>query len=712
MKKSAYSYRRLLLPVGLGIGLLFIPLLGDFHIESAILVSLTGCFWAGIRACKKKDAKKDFYDALHIAGYLFLVGLPLLIHALASGCFSIHGLAYWLLFPLPSIYFGYSIGRLLRIWEVPFRRSIAVIILLAVGIGIFLFEFFNFPQVYFFNHVWGGWPGPIYDEVIKVNGATVFFRMLTVLWALFLWHLPTIKKDPFSKWIVAFSAMSLLLGYMQLPNFGVITPRSYIRRVLGGHQSIKHFELYYDRPLYSKHEISLLAEEHEFYYRQIAQKLNLSTRDTTDKIESYLYGHAWQKKKLVGAKFTSYVPVWLSQDQLHIAKQQLDGSLEHELVHVMAKRFGNQLFHASWSMGLTEGLAVAIAGGSSATSTIDQIVASEKPYPSAKQLRHAFSVWGFYGGRSGVNYTTSGSFVRYLLNNYPIADFKHAYRTGNIAEAYPVGWETLTRGWHQHLDSVTVDSVDKKIAGQIFSIPSLFEQECPHVISDFAQSWDDYHFYQANRDSSQALKALDRAVAEADSLPPIKAEWSYQHLIAGQPKVVRTAAALKDTTVDLQLLYADAFAMNNDWRQAESHIKKAQLLFARHPDSLQAPALATRMDRRQWKIYRQMTYQNILPDSATFRAAYYRTKIRSLKKAIKREQWAKLTMYSQQLLQIPLHRRYFDDYQTLIHQLAFLGNYAEAQNWINKVAGLPLRRRYHERLSQEQKWLVFLKSQK
>lgn len=710
MKNRVYSYRNLLLPIFLGVLLLFVPLLGDFHIESAILVSLIGCFWAGIRACKSAPKEHDFFVALRIAGYLFLVGLPLLIHALLTGCFSIHGLAYWLLFPLPSIYFGYAIGRLFRMWDVLFRQTITVAILLAVGIGIFLYEFLTYPQVYFFNHVWGGWPGPIYDEVIKVNEATVFFRMLTVLWAVFLWHLPTIKADKFSKWIVAFSAFSLLLGYTQLTNFGVISPRSCIQKVLGGHMSTKHFELYYDHRLYDKYEIQLLAKEHEFYYQQISQKLNLSNRDSTDKIESYLYGHPWQKKRLVGAKFTSYVPVWLDQDQLHIAKQQLDGSLEHELVHVMAKQFGNRLFHASWSTGLIEGLAVAIEGGSSSTSTIDQIVVSEKPYPSAKELQQAFSPLGFYSGRSGVNYITSGSFVHYLLSNYPVADFKKAYKSGDIPQAYLTGWDTLTKGWYQHLNTVTVDSVDKKIASRIFGIKSLFEQPCPHVISNFAQAWDDYHFYQADRDSAKALHALDRAVALADSLPPIKAEWSYRHLLADDAKTVRQAATYQDTTVDLQLLYADAYAMDDNLLQAKDHIAKAQRLYASHPDSLKAPALATRMDSTQWQIYRQMTYRDELPDSSVFRKAYYRTKIRSLKKAIDREKWVSVELYSRLLLKIPVHERYFDEYQDLIHQLAFLRKYTITQDWINKIATLPLRSRYRERLQDEQKWLNFIKS--
>ncbi|MDZ7680912.1 MAG: hypothetical protein U5J63_04160 [Fodinibius sp.] len=431
----------LLVPIVLGIALLVIPLVGDFHIESALLVSLVGCFWAGIRACDSPRSRGDFWDALQVVGYLFLVGLPLLINALLTGCFSIHGLAFWLIFPLPSVYFGYALGRLFRLWDLPYRRILVVAILLVVAVGIFLVELLTFPQVYFFNHVWGGWPGPIYDEVVEVNGSAVFFRSLTLLWALFFWQIPEMGRDRFAKWIVGFAAVAIAFSYMQLPGLGVISPRAYLQQVLGGTQTTEHFEIYYDTNHYSDYEVQLLARKHEFYYRQIANQLELPPRDSTNKIESYLYAHPWQKKELVGAKFTSYVPVWLRQDQLHIAKQQIDHSLKHELVHVMAKQFGNELFNASWSIGLIEGLAVAIDGGSSKTSTIDQIVVSEKPYPNAEQLQQSFSPLGFYGGRSGVNYVTSGSFVKFLMERYRIRDLKEAYRTGNIADSYPQDWQ-------------------------------------------------------------------------------------------------------------------------------------------------------------------------------------------------------------------------------------------------------------------------------
>ena len=410
----------------------------------------------------------------------------------------------------------------------------------------------------------------------------------------------------------------------------------------------------------------------------------------------------------MGAKFTSYVPIWLSQDQLHIAKQQLGSSLKHELVHVLAKQFGNKLFNGSWSIGLIEGLAVAIDGGHSPSTTIDQIVVSEKPYPTAKELRHAFSFWGFYGGRSAVNYTTSGSFVQYLLNNYPVKNIKKAYREGSIKEGYRQDWQELTEGWYNHLSEIKTDSVDKQTAARLFSIPSLLEQECPHIMSSFASAMDDYQRSRARRDTSKALGALGRALIVSDSLPSVKTEWSYWHLIAGNPLRVQQAATRQDTTIDLQLLYADAFMVTGDSLQAQQYLEKAQELFARQPDSLRKPALETRTNPWQWRLYRQLTYRGQLPDATNYTKALYRTKVRGLRHAIERERWTIMIDYARQLLKQELSLRYFDSYLTLIHHLGFQGEKRIANHWVQKLEQKKLRNRYQERLEQEKQWLRFI----
>ncbi|MEL7833313.1 hypothetical protein [Fodinibius sp. Rm-B-1B1-1] len=701
-----YKYPKVFIPIGVGITFLFIPLMGDFHIESAILVSLVGCFWAGIRATRQ-STENDFYSALGVAGYLFWVGLPLLIKALLTGCFSIDGLAFWLLFPLPSVFFGYAIGRLIRELQWSYTKVIVTIVLLFVSVGILLIELLTYPQVYFFNHVWGGWPGPIYDEVIQIDGATVFFRGLTLLWAILLWHIPMLNREQYAKWILGLAAVAVLISYTQLAEFGVISPRPHLQQVLGGHQATPHFELYYNERLYSDYEIDLLAKEHEFYFNQISSQLALPSRDSTDKIESYLYGHPWQKKELVGAKFTSYVPVWLEQDQLHIAKQQIGNSLKHELVHVMTKQFGNW-FNASWSIGLIEGIAVAIDGGSSSTSTIDQLVVSEKPYPSAQELQQTFSFWGFYGGRSGVNYTTSGSFVRFLMKRYPIESLKEAYQTGSVEEAYQADWQTLTDEWQAVLDTVETDTIDQQVARRTFGMRSLFEKECPHIVSDLAIARDSYEFYLAERDTGQALKFLDRALVQADNALPLKTEWSYRNLVSGNHGKVQQAATAKDTTVDLQFLYADAFALTKDFEKARGHMVEGERLFEENPDSLLKPALKTRSDSLQWRIYRDLTYGDLLPNAKMFEEALYRTKIRSIRKAIDQQRWKELKSYANLLLKEPLQQKYFDDYQRLMHHLAFQGKSDLVERFMEKLLAMSLRDRYRERLQEEREWLQFL----
>lgn len=709
MNVTYKSYIPALIALLMGILALGFPLLRDFHLESAILVSVAGCYLAGWKASSRGlTAIQDIRSAMRILGYLYLFGLPLLAGTLLNGCFSVHGLGLWLLYPIPSVFFGYSVGRLCRIWNVPYARLITVAIVTVVAVGVFLAEFLHHPQVYFFNHVWGGWPGPIYDETVQLTDSLFFFRMLTTCWILLLWFLPSVTTDSLSRWVFWLSAAALVLGYTQLAEMGVITPESHLRQKLGGVRETEHFSIYYAKDSYTAREIGLIAREHEFYLDQIADKLELEKPDSTHKIHSYLYAHPWQKKQLVGAKFTSYVPVWLKQDQLHIAKQQIESSLRHELVHVLSKQFGNRLFNASWSIGLVEGIAVALAPDESISSTIDQIVASEKPYPSTGEMRTSLLPYGFYGGRSAVNYTTSGSFVKHLLREYPAEYFKEAYRTGNIEAAYGTSLADLVESWHRHLDAVPVDSLDRQIASRLFSIPSLFEQKCPRILTDFAQAWDQYHFRMAERDTSRALINLDKALHYAPDSESVKARWALLHLKAGNIDKVRQQASMEHPSAELLMLYADAYALAGDRRMAGQYLKQAARRLGPDPVKALQAALSTRTDAEQWRYYLQLTYGQRLFPPDTFAKLHYRTKIRAVEQAIRSEEKDLLIEYAELLLDEPPDMTYFNQYMAMIHWLGYYDHAEVAKNWITKLRSVPLRERHKERLNQEEQWIHYL----
>ncbi len=682
----------------------FLSLLAHYHIESAILAAMAGAFWGGWRAAGS-PAGNDVRRMIRILGLVLLAGTPLLAWDLLRGCFSVHGLGFWLVYPIPSVFFGYSLGRLFRTWELPFARGWTVAVLLAVGVGIFFVELFTLPQVYFHNHVWGGWPGPLYDEVVELDESTLYFRMLTLCWALLLWFLPGLRTDRISRGMVAGSALMLLLGYVNLADMGVATPTEHLRERLGGEHRTDHFELYFDREAYDDFEVKLRAAELEFHLSELADTLKLAGDFN---IHAYLYAHPWQKKELTGAKFTSYVPVWLTQDQLHIARDQL-GSLRHELVHVVAKRFGNRLLNASWSIGLVEGTAVALAPDPQQESTADQLVAADPPWPSAEQIKDSFSFWGFYGGRSGVNYTAGGSLAGHLLRSYPVHHFKEAYRSGDIEGAYPVTLDSLVRGWHRHLEKVEVDSSDHRRAERLFGIPSILELDCPHVASPAESARDRYQLLLAERDTLGALRALDRLAAAADSALPVMAEWSYRNLKAGRTGRVRELSALTDSLPDLQMLYADAHLLSGDTISARRHLERARELADSTDRRTLERAFRTRSDTTQWIPYLDLSYRDILPEAENYGILLTRTLVQAADRAMDLREWEDAERLGEELFRRDTEPEFRDTYLRLVHLQAFRGGVDQSRKWLARLsAGPEPGAALRERISRESRWIAFL----
>ncbi len=700
MKKSL----KYLLPLLFGSLLIPVPLLGDFHFESALIAATLGCFWGGI-ASSRLILKSDYLLTLKVLLGVYLFGLPLLLFSFFTDCLSWDGVGFWILVPFPSVFFGVSIGRFYRKLTAPFPTFLSIFTLLFISVGILIIEFLTLPQVYFFNHVWGAWPGPIYDETVRVTGSLFYFRGMTALWILILWFAPDWKKSLQTKLIVLSSIIILILAYSMMSKFRVITPRSTLQNELKEYQT-EHFDIYYSEDFFTAQEIEYWALKHEFHFDQIVTQLEVEYPQER-KIESYLYSSAWEKKELVGAKFTSYVPIWLEQDQLHIAKEHLNAVLKHELVHVISKQFGNSLFNGSWSIGLVEGLAEGIAKDASSESTLDQILSAAPPYPSTEQMKNSLSTSGFYFSAGSISYTTAGSFVSYLLEEYPVSNFKEAYPSSNFEEAYQVTFDSLVTGWRRSLPDMKIDSVDQQVSEFIFSQRSIFQKSCPHMVTPIMELWDQVRLYETNNRREKAFPIVNSLYEMAPNNLTIKEKWVQYQLRFNKYDEVINAIDSTDSIPTFSILKADAFALNNDWEKAYNQLEITWNLL---PDNISRSfkySFEMRKDTLNWSVFNSIRYQEVLspPDSLVVNLP---NQLLSIQKAIEINKLDLLKEYSKQIYSFQKNEDWFDIYELFIDRIIYLNEFTLAQNWINSISELELRPRYQERLMEQKEWLDFM----
>ncbi|MFP8489878.1 hypothetical protein ACKGJO_12385 [Gracilimonas sp. Q87] len=695
-------------PFLIGITLLPIPLLRDLHFESAMLAGTIGCFWGGILAASS-TSKQDLFNSLRILGIIYIAAIPLFVFAVISGCLTLNGIGFWIFIPVPSVFLGTATGRFLRKLKVPYPNFIVILTLLLCAVGVLLIEFFRLPQVYFYNHVWGLWPGPIYDEAVNLTDSFLLFRFITLLWIILLWVIPDWNKGLTTKLISAFVLVLLTISYLNLDGAGIISPTKSIQAELGGHHQTEHFELYYDEEFYSPDEVRYWAVHHEFNFHQIIHQLDIEWPEE-HKIESYLYAHAWQKKTITGAKFTSYVPIWLDQDQLHIAKQQLDQVLRHELVHVISKQFGNSLFNGSWSIGLIEGLSEGISGDASPLSTLHQIVAAEQPWPDADEMRSALSLTGFYGSAGAISYTTSGSFVKYLLTNYPVKYFKKAYHTANIEKAYPFSFNELINGWHGTLKNTEIDSVDQQVSEFIFAQRSLFQKDCPHSISEELKHWDKYNYLLASKDTIRAYNVLNDLYELNSENALIKAEWIRSKLELNEPGLVVEQISDSDSLLNLKVLQADALFLSKGYKQAAQYLSKYSSDITKSSAENFRFTLELRRDSTQWSFLLKQRYSDQLVGNEDYLKMNTPNKMLSLGKALDLNHFDKAHDYLSLMPDTAYKQHWFKIIEKAIHKLAFIGEYTVANNLIDNMNNLSLRARYGERLSEQLNWVSFLQN--
>ena len=487
----------------ISLGCTQVPLFDYLGFEFSALVALVLSLLAGLLTISLWQKSRGAYAGRILSftrrcALLFaaLLAVPFVIISanafFVKNCSFLHGTLLFLLIPVPAVLLAHSVALVISALFEHGRRTWFVLLWFFFLFHI-LYVTFTGPQIFAFNPVLGFFPGFTYDESLEIIDRLLLYRIGTLAFAgALLLPAVTIDRRKHAGSTTDVSArrrrgrqvamMTMLLVvaiiYIFSNKLGLSSSESFIRSELGGYVETDHFVISYPDSLLQGRRLSHVVQLHEFHFSRLARALRVSP---ARKIHTFLYASDEQKQRLVGAAGTNIAKPWLWQ--VHLNLSDVEGSLSHELTHVMAAEFGFPLLRIGVNAGLIEGLATAVERTryDEHVHRLASMVFAVAPEPDMRSL---FSFSGFIRAHPGVSYTLAGSFCRFLIDRYGLRRFKLLYRTGNFVTLYNKDLNTLLWEWRRTVRRYRLSEGDLEKAAYLFKRPSIFAKECAREVAN------------------------------------------------------------------------------------------------------------------------------------------------------------------------------------------------------------------------------------
>jgi tetratricopeptide (TPR) repeat protein len=351
------------------------------------------------------------------------------------------------------------------------------------------------PQVFAFNFFVGLFPGPLYDEALRVPAALGWFRLETVLWAAVLATCaaaifpapgPTHRRHR-SRILTTLVVLGLAIGALEASavRLGFRSSDSAVRALLGGRTETEHAEILFPIEK-APEEVERLRRDVEFRLTQLGQFFGAPPAS----VKVYVFRSGDEKQRWVGAAGTQFAKPWLSSVYLNDAPFP-HPTLKHELAHVAAGAFGSGPFRVTsrwWLipvMGVVEGVAVA-ADDPPGELTLHAWAAGMRRQGLMPDLRSLLGPAGFWTAAPARAYTAAGSFLRWLQDTRGTDRLGRLLAHGDFAGTYGRSLEALVSEWERMLDTLPLDESTVNRAFARFRTPSLFRRSCAREVAALA----------------------------------------------------------------------------------------------------------------------------------------------------------------------------------------------------------------------------------
>ncbi len=560
--------------------LLTFPLTNIFGFEfsainSMLLVLLSGIYV--IQLLKKESATvlnfKSIKINLPITGALFLL-IPAVIsvsHSIyTSSCPLKDGVLFYVILTFPSIVIGIGLGLICIVFVNHFRILSFVILYLLI-LSIPLFEFYFNPQVYFFNPIFGYYPGTIYDVAINISFKLVGYRILNLLFfgtiAAYSLFIILSKKKIHKNILFIFVLIIAVLFIYFSPMLGYSTTFNKLNSVLNEEVETPHFIIHYPSGL-DKKLTKVISLYHEYYYSKLK---GFFKYDLTRKINSYIFLNSEQKGKLFGSRNADVAKPW--QYATYITYDDYNTTLKHEMAHVFSVKFGKGIFKVAKNLNpsLIEGIAMA-ADPIYNDNTIDYMAALAYKYGFKVSLQNLYSGFNFFGQTSSLSYIYAGAFTQFLIREYGIEKFKELYADINFQKVYGRTIKQLSTDFFVKLDSINVTGKNDE-AYYYFGRKSIFYKVCPrYVASKLSNAWDEYSqkdFIKAKNMFTEILKTTNNysaLIGMASSLEKLNQRKNAIDLLQSKISDYKSSAYY----YNIEFRLADIFAASDKKVKADS----------------------------------------------------------------------------------------------------------------------------------------------
>jgi len=594
----------------LGVLLTFSPLTSVLHIDSAlvvvvVLVPLTAML--GVAWERRQTFSLPSSLAFALLGYLQVLLIIVSAHFIKGAkCPILSGVAFFILGPPISIMLACVSGAL--IGQKFARRIVAygvcsLLFILDIGLG--LYEFYASPNIDVFGHLWGYYPGALYDWYVKVKPAYLYFRLLTLslIAGLLVLYYRRAHCLP-SKALLATSLLLMLpaaAGFIYGERFGFrSSPRTLVTH-LGQQLRGPRCTVVLPKEV-TADQAKLYLEDCEFHIASVGKQLDLkSTRHVT----AYFFRSPREKRELMGAFSTYIAKPWRSEVYLQLEPWP-HPVLRHELTHALASVIVKSPFGVPGHFrnlvpvpGLIEGLATAMDW-----EAVDGLNAHQwaRILMLKKLTKGPSQILGgsFFLQASNRAYTVAGSFLRYLWQKYGAARLCDLYAHADFVRTYQQTLPQLEGEWLQFLQTVPLPASWDVKARARFSARPIFDVPCARYIAEqnvaLRESWQ----------LGQSERYLDHCNKVAEILDAHHPQQLYRIRLSSASSEIEqtlkighklTGSSQQDPSVRSRALeyIGDTFYRTGNTQEAASHYQQAKKLAAE-------PAASRRLFIKQYAL--------------------------------------------------------------------------------------------------------------